>query len=90
MSQAAKTEITESTDTPAAARYTLWQLLRHKLRPGTWGFGGPVALVGFVYRDRVEQRKWISDADCKQVMALARQMPGPLAAQLTIYLGYPS
>ena len=88
MSQAAKTEITETTDTPGAARYTLWQLVRYMLRLGTWGFGGPVALVGFMYRDLVEQRKWISEADYKEGMALAQLMPGPLAAQLAIYLGY--
>ena len=48
MSQAAEpdiTEITATTDTPGAARYTLWQLVRCMLRLGPWGFGGPVALV---------------------------------------------
>ena len=78
MSQAAKTEITETTDTPGAARCTLWQLVRCMLRLGTWGFGGPVAPVGFMYRDRVEQRKWISEAECKEGMALARR-PGIVA-----------
>lgn len=48
---------------------------------GTLGFGGPVALVGYMYRDLVEQRHWISDADYKEGMALAQLMPGPLAAQ---------
>jgi len=55
---------------------------------GTWGFGGPVALVGYMYRDLVEKRSWISDSDYKEGMALAQLMPGPLAAQLAIYLGY--
>src|SRR5438045_8457215 len=55
---------------------------------GTWGFGGPVALVGYMYRDLVERRKWISEADYKEGLALAQLMPGPLAAQLAIYLGY--
>lgn len=73
---------------PSAPRYTLWQLVRYMLRLGTLGFGGPVALVGYMYRDLVEQRHWISDADYKEGMALAQLMPGPLAAQLAIYLGY--
>lgn len=71
-----------------APRYTLWQLVAYMLGLGTWGFGGPVALVGFMYRDLVERRQWISESDYKEGMALAQLMPGPLAAQLAIYLGY--
>ena len=73
---------------PAAPGYSLWQLVRYMLALGTWGFGGPVALVGYMYRDLVEKRRWISEADYKEGMALAQLMPGPLAAQLAIYLGY--
>jgi len=68
--------------------YTLWQLIRFFLRLGTIGFGGPVALVGYMHRDLVEQRKWITEADYKEGLALAQLAPGPLAAQLAIYLGY--
>src|ERR1700752_4834644 len=78
----------EPADTPGAARYTLWQLVRYMLGLGTWGFGGPVALVGYMYRDLVERRVWISESDYKEGMAIAQLMPGPLAAQLAIYLGY--
>jgi len=68
--------------------YSLWQLVRYMLALGTWGFGGPVALVGYMYRDLVEKRHWITESDYKEGMALAQLMPGPLAAQLAIYLGY--
>lgn len=68
--------------------YTLWQLTRYFLRLGTIGFGGPVALVGYMHRDLVEQRHWIAEADYKEGLALAQLAPGPLAAQLAIYLGY--
>lgn len=68
--------------------YTLWQLVAYMLRLGTLGFGGPVALVGYMYRDLVEQRGWISDADYKEGLTLSQLMPGPLAAQLAIYLGF--
>lgn len=77
--------------TPAAASqptYPLWQLIKYFLRLGTLGFGGPVALVGYMHRDLVEGRRWISDADYKEGLALAQLAPGPLAAQLAIYLGY--
>jgi len=69
-------------------RYTLWQLVGYMLGLGTWGFGGPVALVGYMYRDLVEKRGWITEADYKEGMAIAQLMPGPLAAQLAIYLGF--
>jgi chromate transporter len=69
-------------------RYTLWQMVRYMLRLGTIGFGGPVALVGYMHRDLVEDRKWITEADYKEGLALAQLAPGPLAAQLGIYLGY--
>ena len=77
---------TEAQATPPP--YSLWQLVRYMLALGTWGFGGPVALVGYMYRDLVEKRRWITESDYKEGMALAQLMPGPLAAQLSIYLGY--
>jgi chromate transporter len=78
----------EAGNTPGMVRYTLWQLVRYMLGLGTWGFGGPVALVGYMYRDLVENRRWISESDYKEGMTLAQLMPGPMAAQLAIYLGY--
>jgi chromate transporter len=68
--------------------YSLWDLVLYALRLGTFGFGGPVALVGFMHRDLVERRKWISENDYKEGLALSQLMPGPLAAQLMIYLGF--
>lgn len=68
--------------------YTLKELTLYFLKLGTIGFGGPVALVGYMHRDLVEERKWISEEEYKQGLALAQLAPGPLAAQLGIYLGY--
>src|SRR6187549_3241610 len=73
---------------PNPPSYSLWQLVRYMLALGSWGFGGPVALVGYMYRDLVEKRHWISENDYKEGLTLAQLMPGPLAAQLAIYLGY--
>lgn len=72
----------------AAPAYTLKQLSLYFLKLGTIGFGGPIALVGYIHRDLVEQRKWIGDEDYKEGLALTQLAPGPLAAQLAIYLGY--
>jgi len=68
--------------------YSLRQLALYMLRLGSLGFGGPVALAGAMHRDLVEERGWISEADYKEGLALAQLMPGPLAAQLAMYLGY--
>src|SRR2546421_9798632 len=73
---------------PEHVPYSLWQLVRYFLRLGTLGFGGPVALVGYMHRDLVESRKWITEADYKEGLALSQLCPGPLAAQLAMYLGY--
>lgn len=75
-------------NTASAPRYTLWQLMLYMLRLGSLGFGGPVALVGYMHRDLVENRGWIAEEDYKEGLALAQLAPGPLAAQLAIYLGY--
>jgi chromate transporter len=68
--------------------YSLLELIKYFLKLGTTGFGGPVALVGYMHRDLVENRKWISDDEYKEGLALSQLAPGPLAAQLGIYLGY--
>ncbi len=68
--------------------YTLWQLVSYMLRLGSIGFGGPVALVGYMHRDLVEQRGWFRESDYKEGLTLAQLAPGPLATQLAIYLGF--
>lgn len=68
--------------------YSLTKLVSYFLQLGTTGFGGPAALVGYMHRDLVEQKRWITDEDYKEGLALAQLAPGPLAAQLAIYLGY--
>ncbi|CAN5146900.1 chromate transporter [soil metagenome] len=69
-------------------RYSLWQMTLYALKLGTIGFGGPVALVGYMHRDLVERRRWLTEDDYDEGLALAQLAPGPLAAQLAIYLGY--
>ena len=70
---------------PAAS---LSELLAYFLRLGALGFGGPIALCGYMQRDLVERRRWISKQDYVEGLALAQLAPGPLAAQLAIYLGW--
>lgn len=68
--------------------YTLLDLIKYFLKLGTTGFGGPVALVGYMQRDLVENKKWINDSDFREGLALSQLAPGPLAAQLGIYIGF--
>jgi chromate transporter len=68
--------------------YSLGQLILYFLKLGSWGFGGPVALIGYMHRDLVEEHHWITEAEYQEGLALAQLAPGPLAAQLAIYLGY--
>lgn len=68
--------------------YSRSDLATYFLKLGTWGFGGPVALVGYMHRDLVENRKWITEEEYKEGLALSQLAPGPLAAQLGIYVGF--
>ena len=63
-------------------------LATYFLKLGATGFGGPVALVGYMQRDLVEQRQWFTDVEFANGLAIAQLSPGPLAAQLAMYLGW--
>src|SRR6185295_12777160 len=68
--------------------FRLRQLLGYFLQLGSLGFGGPIALAGDMQRDLVERRRWIAKEDYLEGLALAQLSPGPLAAQLAMYLGW--
>ncbi len=68
--------------------YSWRGFLRYFLRLGALGFGGPIALAGYMQRDLVDKRRWIAEQDYKEGLALAQLAPGPLAAQLAMYLGW--
>ena len=70
------------------ANCSLARFLGYFLNLGATGFGGPIALAGYMQRDLVERRRWISQQDYLDGLALAQLAPGPLAAQLAIYLGW--
>jgi chromate transporter len=63
-------------------------LLGYFLGLGTWGFGGPIATVGYMQRDLVERRRWLTRQDFLDGVALGQTMPGPLAAQVVMWLGF--
>src|SRR6266542_6941989 len=71
------------TETPS-----LGDLLRYFLSLGTFGFGGPIATVGYMQRDLVQRRKWLSEREMLDGIALGQTMPGPLAAQVVMWVGF--
>lgn len=64
------------------------RLLAYFLKLGAIGFGGPIATVGYMQRDLVEQRRWMDRQDFLDGVALGQTMPGPLAAQVAMWVGY--
>ena len=81
-------ETPSASDQNLTARPDLRDFLFYFLRLGTLGFGGPVALAGYMQKDLVEERKWVSERDYVEGLAFSQLSPGPLAAQLAMYLGW--
>src|SRR5438105_8931677 len=75
-------------DCASTVSFTLRELLVYFLRLGTIGFGGPIALAGHMQKDLVEERRWVSKQDYLEGLAFSQLSPGPLAAQLAMYLGW--
>jgi chromate transporter len=83
--------VTAETGPEARARResrTLRGLVRYFLKLGGSGFGGPIALVGYMQRDLVDERGWYTEQEFQQALAVGQTMPGPLAAQAAMWLGY--
>ncbi len=79
---------TKPEPTSETTRVSLTQFVGYFLWLGTVGFGGPIALAGHMQQDLVDDRGWVRKEDYLEGLALAQLAPGPLAAQLAIYLGY--
>jgi chromate transporter len=76
----------ESANTPS--RVPIRDLALYYLRLGALGFGGPVALVGQMERELVQERKWLTKEEMREGIAVCQSMPGPLAIQVGIYISY--
>lgn len=77
-----------ATQTQAEPEASLTKFALYFLKLGCIGFGGPIALVGYMQKDLVEERKWIGQEDYLNGLAFSQLAPGPLAAQLAMYLGF--
>jgi chromate transporter len=81
-----KREYSPTREQETTTRLELRAFLLYFLRLGTFGFGGPIALVGYMQRDLAEDRKWVSREDYLEGLAFSQLCPGPLAAKLAKYL----
>ena len=64
------------------------ELVRYFLRLGFLGFGGPVALVGQMERELVDEYKWLTKEQMREAIAICQSLPGPLAIQFGIYIAW--
>jgi chromate transporter len=69
-------------------RGRLTELAVYFLRLGFLGFGGPVALVGQMERELVNDKKWLSKDEMRESIAICQSLPGPLAIQVGIYISW--
>jgi len=73
---------------PASERVPIRDLIRYYLRLGVLGFGGPVALVGQMERELVDEKKWLTKEEMREGIAVCQSLPGPLAIQVGIWISY--
>src|ERR1044071_10055125 len=69
-------------------RRPIWDIVVYFLRLGTLGFGGPVALVGLMEKELVQDRGWLTREEMRDAVAVSQSLPGPLAIQVGIFIAY--
>src|SRR5215472_12586349 len=69
-------------------RRPLREIVAYFLRLGTLGFGGPVALVGLMEKELVQERRWLTKEEMLNAIAVSQTLPGPLAIQVRIFIAY--
>lgn len=55
---------------------------------GAFTFGGGYAMIPLISRETVENKKWISDQDILDIVAIAESTPGPIAINSATFVGY--
>src|SRR5690348_11537863 len=76
------------TTTTSTEHGSMGEMVRYFLRLGFLGFGGPVALVGQMERELVDDKKWLTKEQMREAIAICQSMPGPLAIQVGVYIAY--
>src|SRR4051795_11041848 len=76
------------TTTTTGERGGMGEMVRYFLRLGFLGFGGPVALVGQMERELVDEKRWLTKEQMREAMRICLSLPGPLAIQVGVYISY--
>ncbi len=58
------------------------------LKIGAFTFGGGYAMIPLIQKEVVEKRKWISNQDILDIIAIAESTPGPIAINAATFIGY--
>lgn len=66
----------------------LWSLFTTFFRIGAFTFGGGYAMIPLIQKEMVENKKWISDEDILEIVAIAESTPGPIAINTATFVGY--
>ncbi len=66
---------------------TLWDVFFSFLKLGLTSFGGPIAHIGYFRDEFVTRRKWITEQDYADLVALCQFLPGPASSQVGMALG---
>ncbi len=64
------------------------QLFLTFFKIGAFTFGGGYAMIPLIQKETVENKKWITDEDILNVIAIAESTPGPIAINSATFIGY--
>jgi chromate transporter len=78
----------QAAPTDVRQRRPIREIVTYFLRLGSIGFGGPVALVGQMERELVDEKGWLSKEEMRDAIAVSQALPGPLAIQVGIFIAY--
>ena len=66
----------------------LWQIFASFFKIGAFTFGGGYAMIPLIQHEAVEKRKWVTDEDILDIVAIAESTPGPIAINSATFVGY--
>lgn len=80
--------MTETSVAPGSvSRGSVLEVFRVFVKLGVTSFGGPIAHLGYFRAELVERRKWVSDQEYADLVALCQFLPGPASSQVGFGLG---
>ena len=66
----------------------LWELFITFFRIGAFTFGGGYAMIPLIQKEVADNKKWVSDEDILDIVAIAESTPGPIAINAATFIGY--